>query len=53
MYSIDLNVKTQDPPADMETPVRELSEVLSQIRSDARALAADYLAETEVPHGGE
>jgi hypothetical protein len=54
MFSMDLTVKTQTPPADVaEAPVRDLAEVLSEVRADARALAGDYLAETEVPHGGE
>lgn len=52
MFSIDLTIQT--PAVDVvETPVRDLAEVLREVRADARALAGDYLAETEVPHGGE
>lgn len=54
MFSIEVTVKTPNPSVDIaEAPVRDLAEVLSEVRADARALAGDYLAETEVPHGGE
>ena len=52
MFSIDVTVKSQNPPADV-TEVRDLAEVLNEVRVDACALGGDYLAETEVPHGGE
>jgi hypothetical protein len=35
------------------TPVRDLFEVLSSIRTDAAANAPQYLNETKVPYGGE
>ena len=45
----------QAAPADaVETaPVRDLSDVLHDIRVDASASAPKYLTETEVPYGGE
>lgn len=47
--------KRQAAPADaVETaPVRDLDEVLQDIRVDALANAPMYLTETEVPYGGE
>ena len=54
MFSMDVTVKSSNPTVDSAaTPVRDLAEVLNEVRADARALAGDYLAETEVPHGGE
>lgn len=53
MFSIEVTVKAQAPADVVENPVRDLAEVLNEVRADARALAGDYLAETEVPHGGE
>lgn len=42
------------PLAAVETaPVRDLNEVLHDIRVDALANAPKYLTETEVPYGGE
>jgi hypothetical protein len=54
MVSNDVTVNAPISPVDVEaTPARDLAEVLSEVRADARALAGDYLVETEVPHGGE
>ena len=34
-------------------PVRDLFDVLNQIKRDAAANSSEYLQVTEVPHGGE
>ena len=53
MFSIEVTVKGPAPADVVENPVRDLAGVLNEVRADARALAGDYLAETEGPHGGE
>jgi hypothetical protein len=47
------NQAPQDAGIEESVPVRELFDVLNQIKRDAAANSGEYLQVTEVPHGGE